>query len=61
MNVLIIATRIMVRFHSEIFNLIIDIEAGFTAEQPSRNILPNSVFSGYSILVMNNNEREESA
>ena len=61
MNVLIIATRIMVRFHSEIFNLIIDIEAGFTAEQPSRNILPSSVFSGYSILVMNNNEREESA
>lgn len=51
----------MVRFYSEIFSLSNDTEAGFTAEHPSRNILPSSVFSGFSILVMINNEREESA
>ena len=61
MNVIMITTRIMVRFHSEIFSLSNDTEAGFTAEHPSRNILPSSVFSGFSILVMINNEREESA
>ena len=61
MNVIMITTRIMVRFHSEIFSLSNDTEAGFTAEHPSRNILPSSVLSGFSILVMINNEREESA
>ena len=51
----------MIRLQSEIFKLSNDTEAEFTTEQLSRFMRPSPVFSGFSILFMNNNEREESA